>query len=96
VEMRLPLLGTKEFGLINAPAVPTELEAFADFGTAWNSGQRPKLKFQTNTSERVPVTSIGIGTRILLSYIPIEIYAAKPFQRPDKNIVYGFNILPGW
>jgi WD40 repeat protein len=96
VEMRLPLLGTKEFGLINAPAVPTELETFVDVGTAWNSGQTPKLKFQTNTPERVPVVSVGVGTRILLSYIPIEIYAAKPFQRPSKNIVYGFNILPGW
>src|SRR5205085_3813686 len=96
IEMRVPLLGTKEYGLINAPAVPTELEVFADIGTAWNSGQTPKLKFQTNTGERVPVASVGIGTRILLSYIPIEIYAAKPFQRPDKNIVYGFNILPGW
>jgi hypothetical protein len=96
VEFRTPLLGTKEYGLINAPAVPTELEAFFDIGTAWNNGQRPKLKFQTNTDQRVPVASVGIGTRILLSYIPIEIYAAKPFQRPGKNIVYGFNILPGW
>jgi len=96
VELRAPLLGTKEFGLINAPAVPTELEAFFDIGTAWSHGQTPKATFKTNTDERVPVASIGIGTRILLSYIPIEIYAAKPFQRPGKNIVYGFNILPGW
>ena len=96
VELRLPLLGTKEFGLINAPAVPTELELFGDVGTAWNSGQTPKLQFKTNTDERVPVASVGVGARILLAYIPIEIYAAKPFQRPDKNIVYGFNILPGW
>jgi hypothetical protein len=95
-EVRLPLLGTKEFGLINAPAVPTELEGFVDVGTAWTSGHTPKLTFKTNTPERVPVVSVGIGTRILLSYIPIEIYAAKPFQRPSKNIVYGFNILPGW
>ena len=96
VELRLPLLGTKEFGIINAPAVPTEMEAFFDVGTAWNGGEHPKLKWATNTSERVPVASLGIGARILLSYIPIEIYAAKPFQRPGENIVYGFNILPGW
>jgi len=96
VEMRLPLLGTKEFGLINAPAIPTELEIFGDIGTAWNGGQTPKLKFKTNTDERVPVASLGVGVRVLLAYIPVEIYAAKPFQRPDKNIVYGFNILPGW
>ncbi len=96
LEVRAPLLGTKEYGLINAPAVPTEMEAFIDGGTAWSSGQHPKLKFATNTDERVPVFSAGVGLRILLSYIPIEIYAAKPFQRPGKNIVYGFNIIPGW
>ena len=39
---------------------------------------------------------VGAGLRILLSYIPIEIYAAKPFQRPDESVVYGFNIIPGW
>lgn len=95
-ELRAPLLGTKQYGLINAPAVPTELEAFLDAGTAWSSGQHPKIQFKTNTPERVPVVSAGVGLRILLSYIPIEIYAAKPFQRPGKNIVYGFNIIPGW
>jgi hypothetical protein len=42
------------------------------------------------------VFSVGVGLRILLSYIPIEIYAAKPFQRPDEQVVYGFNIIPGW
>jgi hypothetical protein len=42
------------------------------------------------------VFSVGAGLRILLSYIPIEIYAAKPFQRPTEDIVYGFNIIPGW
>jgi hypothetical protein len=95
-ELRAPLLGTKQYGLINAPAVPTELEAFLDAGTAWSSGQHPKIQFKTNTPERVPVVSAGVGLRILLSYIPIEIYAAKPFQRPGKNVVYGFNIMPGW
>jgi Tol biopolymer transport system component len=97
VEVRAPLLGTKEYGLINAPAVPTELEAFFDAGEAWNAHQTPKFNFKRDmTSTLVPVTSVGVGLRILLSYIPIEVYAAKPFQRPSKNIVYGFNITPGW
>jgi hypothetical protein len=97
VELRVPLLGTKEFGLINAPAVPTEMFAFADAGSAWSKGDSPSFKFQTDaTASRVPVFSVGVGARILLSYIPIELYAAKPFQRPAQDIVYGFNILPGW
>ncbi|MCU1244577.1 MAG: hypothetical protein JWN02_487, partial [Acidobacteria bacterium] len=49
-----------------------------------------------NTPERVPVFSAGIGLRILLAYIPIEVYAAKPFQRPGQGVTYGFNIIPGW
>ena len=96
VELRVPFLGTREFGLINAPFLPTELFAFGDAGAAWNQGDTPEVKFETDTAERVPVFSAGLGLRILLSYIPIEIYAAKPFQRPSEDIVYGFNIIPGW
>jgi len=111
VELRAPLLGTREYGLIDAPFLPTEIFAFADAGAAWSrecsstdapdtvcdpAGNSLTFKWATRTSERVPVFSVGFGLRILLSYIPIEIYAAKPFQRPDENIVYGFNIIPGW
>jgi hypothetical protein len=96
IEVRAPLLGTKEYGLINAPAVPTELEAFFDAGEAWGPATVQTLGFNRSSSERTPIYSAGVGLRILLSYIPIEIYAAKPFQRPQRNIVYGFNITPGW
>ena len=95
-EVRIPLFGTREYGLINAPFLPTELYGFADAGAAWNSGQSPRVKFVRNTNERVPVASAGVGVRILLSYIPIELYYAKPFQRPGKGNVFGFNITPGW
>jgi hypothetical protein len=96
LEVRAPLLGTREFGLIDAPFLPTEIFAFADAGAAWFDNDEVDWTFETDTSARVPVFSVGAGLRILLSYIPIEIYAAKPFQRPDEDIVYGFNILPGW
>ena len=94
-EVRVPLFGTKEFGLLSG-FVPTELVGFADAGTAWSKGQTPKLQFKTNTNERVPVVSVGVGARMLLSYIPIEVYYARPFQRPDSKWVFGFNIIPGW
>ncbi|MEA2490007.1 MAG: hypothetical protein QOH21_1799, partial [Acidobacteriota bacterium] len=90
LEFRAPLLGTADYGLIDAPFVPTEIMAFADAGAAWRQGDTPELKYATNTRERVPVFSVGIGLRILLSYIPIEVYAAKPFQRPGEDVVYGF------
>jgi len=96
VEVRAPLLGTREFGLINAAFLPTEVFAFADGGAAWSEGQEVDWVYETRTDARVPVFSAGVGLRILLAYIPIEVFAAKPFQRPDEDIVYGFNIVPGW
>jgi outer membrane protein assembly factor BamA len=96
VEVRAPLFGTREFGQINAPFHPTEIYGFSDGGAAWTAGDTPALKYVSRTNERVPVFSVGVGVRVLLSYIPIEFFAAKPFQRPDEEIVYGFNIAPGW
>ena len=94
-EARVPLFGTKEFGLATG-FIPTELFAFADSGVAWSQSQKAKIKFATNTNERVPVVSAGVGVRLLLSYIPLEFYYAHPYQRPTKNWVFGFNIIPGW
>jgi len=96
IELRAPLLGTREFGLINAAFLPTEIYAFGDAGAAWTKLDDVKWKYKTETDERVPVFSVGIGVRLLLSYIPLEFFAAKPFQRPEEDIVYGFNITPGW
>ena len=96
VEFRAPLLGTREYGLIDAPFLPTEVFAFGDAGAAWTKNDKVNWQYATRTTERVPVFSVGVGLRVLLSYIPIEVYAAKPFQRPDEDIVYGFNIIPGW
>lgn len=95
-EVRAPLLGTREFGLINAPFLPTEIFAFADAGAAYSDDNEVNWTYETRTDERVPVFSVGVGLRILLAYIPIEVFAAKPFQRPDEEVVYGFNIIPGW
>lgn len=96
LEVRAPLLGTQGFGLIDAPFLPTEIFGFADAGAAWSQGDSVDWTFETDTDARVPVFSVGIGLRMLLAYIPIEVFAAKPFQRPDEEIVYGFNIVPGW
>jgi outer membrane protein assembly factor BamA len=94
-EIRVPVFGTKEFGLATG-FIPTELFGFADAGVAWNQNDKAKLRFASNTTERVPSVSVGVGARLLLSYIPLEFYYAHPFQRPQKNWVFGFNIIPGW
>lgn len=94
-EVRVPLFGTKEFGLATG-FIPTELFFFGDAGVAWSQGDKARIKFERNSSERVPAVSVGVGARLLLSYIPLEFYYAKPFQRPARNWVFGFNITPGW
>ena len=96
LEVRVPVIGNKQFGLLSG-FVPTELFAFADAGAAWTSNETVKLRFaKNNATDRVPVTSIGAGVRLLLAYIPLEFYAAKPFQRPQRSWVTGFNIIGGW
>jgi hypothetical protein len=97
VELRVPLFGTREFGLATG-FLPTELFFFSDAGVAWWSDAKAKFRLTTNnkTTERVPSLSVGGGFRTLLSYIPLELYWAKPFQRPDHGWVFGFNIIPGW
>jgi hypothetical protein len=94
-EVRVPLFGNKQFGIASG-FIPTEVVGFIDGGTAWRKGQTPKLTFKTDTQELVPVFSAGISLRMLLSYIPLEFYWAKPFQRPNAGWQFGFNILPGW
>jgi len=96
VELRVPLFGVRELGLISGAFLPTEAVLFADAGVAWTESEDPEFKYKTRTNERVPVFSVGVAARILLSYIPIELYYAKPLQRPDEGWQFGFNISPGW
>lgn len=97
LELRLPLLGTEDFGLIEAPYLPTDLIGFVDIGTAWNADESPELRFDEETIDRVPVASAGLSLRTLLGgYVPLEIYAAHPFHRPTEDLVLGFLIAPGW
>ena len=97
LEVRVPLLGVEGYGLIRAPFLPTDLNFFVDAGTAWSKGQTPKLRYATNTTERVPVVSAGVSARILLGgFAVLEFYYAKPFQRPNESWVTGFLIAPGW
>ena len=96
-ELRVPLLGSEEFGLFEAPYLPTELSAFFDAGVAWTDDDSPELRWSRDSLERVPVTSAGVSARFLLGgFLVIEAYYAYPFQRPDAGAVFGLHFAPGW
>jgi outer membrane protein assembly factor BamA len=98
LEVRVPFIGTDQFGLINLPYIPMELVAFTDVGVAWDD-ENPvdSWSFDTSSSARVPLFSSGIGARFnLLGIMILEAYYAYPFQRPDKGWHWGFNLAPGW
>ncbi len=106
-ELRVPLFGVPEYGLINFPFLPTELSAFVDAGVAWNSSAvcdegtevlpcSPTFSWDA-PAERTPVVSAGLSTRVnVLGFLIVEAYYAYPFQRPNKGWHFGFNLAPGW
>ena len=96
-ELRVPLFGTEQFGLINFSFLPTELSLFGDAGVAWTSGEAPDLTYSETSAARVPVFSAGVSARFnVLGYLVVEAYYAKPFQRPLRDWHFGFQIAPGW
>mgnify|MGYP006281555081 CR=1 FL=1 len=96
-ELRLPLLGNSQYGLINFPTLPTELSFFFDGGLAWKKGQNPKLDWSNESERRVPVFSAGVSARVnLFGYLVSQFYLAVPFQRPNTDTQFGFVIAPGW
>jgi len=97
LELRVPLFGTQQFGLIDFPMLPTELGAFVDAGAAWTSDDGVNLDFARRSADRIPVVSAGLSARVnLLGYLVLEAYYAYPFQRPDRGWHWGFQIAPGW
>jgi Tol biopolymer transport system component len=97
LELRIPLIGVPEFGLLKFPFLPTEIAPFVDAGLAWSETDSPVLSFQRNTLDRVPVFSAGVSARInILGFMVLETYWAYPFQRPVKGGHFGFNLSPAW
>jgi outer membrane protein assembly factor BamA len=96
-EIRAPLFGVNGYGLLNFPFLPTDIAAFVDGGTAWTSSSSPELRFDKNTTDRVPVFSAGFSARVnLFGYMVLEVFYAYPFQRPLAGWQWGFQIAPGW
>jgi len=97
-ELRVPFVGTDQFGLIDLPYVPIELVAFTDIGIAWDD-ENPvdSWKFSTSSAARIPLVSSGLSARMnILGILILEAYYGFPWQRPDKGWHWGFNMAPGW
>lgn len=101
-EVRVPLFGNDQLGLVDFPYLPTELALFTDAGLAWTSGSDVDLSFTTdeddlNSDTRYPVVSAGAAARFnVLGAITLEAYYAFPFQRPGKGGHFGLRFTPGW
>jgi outer membrane protein assembly factor BamA len=96
-ELRVPFIGSEQFGIVDLPYIPMEVVAFADVGLAWDSENSPVLEFSRVTPDRVPVMSSGVSARFnLLGFMILEAYYAYPFQRPGKGWHWGFSLAPGW
>ena len=92
VELRVPLIGVEEFGLINFGYLPTEFTLFGDVGTSW--GQTPTGVFFLNQDEQAeeaqigqefsdqkPIFSVGASLRLnVLGAIILEPYYAIPLS----------------
>jgi Tol biopolymer transport system component len=50
-ELRIPLIGSSEFGLLNFPFLPTEIAPFLDGGVAYTSNQAPDFRFSTSATD---------------------------------------------
>ncbi len=96
-EVRVPVLGVRELGLISFPYLPTDLIAFADGGVAWSSNDPPVFEFERESNDRIPVFSTGLGARInVLGALVLELSYTYPFQRPDKGWHIDVQVSPGW
>jgi len=98
VELRLPLVGTEQFGILNFPYLPTDILAFVDAGAAWTKEQTPEFHWtRRDAFDRTPIVSAGLSTRTnLLGLLILQIYYAYPFQHPEHRMRWGFFIAPGW
>jgi len=98
VEVRIPFIGSEQFGLINLPYIPMEVVAFTDVGVAWdNENPVEDWGFVRSSAKRVPLWSSGFSSRFnLLGIFIFEAYWAYPWQRPEKGGHWGFVLAPGW
>jgi Tol biopolymer transport system component len=93
-ELRFPFFGALGIGSGYYGAFPIDFAIFGDGGLAWDTQNQPSI---LGSGTRDPVFSAGAGFRInLLGFAVAEIDLVHPFDRPDKNWVWQFELQPGF
>jgi hypothetical protein len=92
VEVRAPLralfTGVLEYGRI-----PIDVVGFFDIGVAWTRHERPAFAGGT----RGVVRSAGAAVRInVFGLLPLEVSAARPFDRVDRSLQMQIGIRQGF
>ena len=97
VEFRIPIFGARGLGLIETAFPPLEIAPFFDAGLAWTGTSAPVWSFESNSTDRTPVMSTGVTSRLnLFGFAILEVFYARPFQRPGRGGVWGWALQPGW
>ncbi len=91
-ELRVPLLGVPQLGLLTFPFLPTELVLFADAGMAWgtytytNLAGGPDRAIGASFGDQRPLFSVGVSGRInVLGALVVEPYYAFPLSRYGQD-----------
>lgn len=98
-EVRLPFTGPERLSVIKSGYLFSDLVLFADGGFATESYDNinwswdPAFSTENNPNVSNVVFSAGLAWRVnLFGYAVLEPYVAKPFQRTDKDWVFGLFI----
>ncbi|HEX5385289.1 MAG TPA: BamA/TamA family outer membrane protein [Gemmatimonadales bacterium] len=91
LELRFPLLGI--FSSSYYGGFPLEFAFFGDGGVAWTGSESPTITGGT----RKPVFSTGAALRAnIFGYLVAQVDLVHPFDRPGKNFVWEFSLLPAF
>ncbi len=93
LELRFPFFGLLGVGSGYYGILPLDFTIFGDAGVAWESDIDPSFA----GGDREPVFSAGAGFRFnLFGFAIAELNLVHPFDRPEKDWVWEFNLQPGY
>lgn len=97
-ELRFPLFGVLGIGRGFYGILPMDFVAFYDAGIAWFSrGDGDETKPFFLGGDLKPLTSAGVGIRMnMFGYVVLGFNMVKPFDRPNKDLIFQFTIMPGF
>jgi len=92
-ELRFELLGPLSVIPHTRSVPPVEIGPFYDAGVAWGKSQKPSF----GGGDRKTVSSFGGFVRFnILGFAVGQVSYARPHNRPFRDHVWEFTLLPGW